>query len=618
VSGLIESLRRALGDARVQPLELALADWTLRHGGSEPVALALALTARAVAEGHSCLVPPAEGPAVPGEAPLCSADELTHALAESALSASALAGPPGSSAPLIVDGGCLYLQRYWAYEDRLAGRLGRLLAASPAAVDTSRLGPDGGLFDYGWVGPDEPNWQAVAAAVALRHRFAVVSGGPGTGKTYTVLRLIRLLLESAQATGAPPPVIRLAAPTGKAAARMMESIRAGLAALPDAGRLSPHLPDKAATLHRLLGLRFGSTLPRHDRDNPLAADVVIVDEASMIDLPLMAKLADAVPDHGRLVLLGDRYQLASVESGSVLAELCGAAGVNAFSAAQREALAPLVPAASAPATAETGAPLALADHVVTLQTSHRFKPESAIGRLAAAVNAGDADAALAVGREGDSAVDLVLDDAPDLDALAATLADAYGPLFDADSPEAAIDALDRVRLLTATRVGPAGALAMNQRIFDHVARRRGLDPQQTWYPGRPVIVLHNDYRAGLFNGDTGVCLAGGDGHLRVWFSSETGPLSLLPSAMPAHETAFAMTVHKSQGSEFEHVWLLLPEADSAVLSRELVYTGITRARSQVAVLGPQAVLRQAVARGNRRASGLGARLTARDTRAASR
>jgi exodeoxyribonuclease V alpha subunit len=599
VSGLVERLRRALAESRIEPLELALADWALRHGGSEPVALALALTVRAVADGHSCLVLPAQGPAIPGEAPLCSADEL-----EDALAGSALAGARGSSVPLIVEGGCLYLQRYWAYEERLAGRLRALLAQPPAAVDIRRLGPDGNLFDYGWVGAGEPNWQAAAAAVALRQRFTVISGGPGTGKTYTVLRLIRLLLESAEAGGRPPPVIRLAAPTGKAAARMMESIRAGLEELPEGNAVRAHLPDKASTLHRLLGLRSGSVLPRHDRDNPLAADVVIVDEASMIDLPLMAKLADAVPDHGRLVLLGDRYQLASVESGSVLAELCGAAGVNAFSAAQRMALAPLVPGQGEP-----DVPSPLADHVVTLQTSHRFKPESAIGRLAAAVNAGDADAAIAVGGDGDAAEAVSLIDAPDLEALAANLADAYEPLFDATLPEAALDALDTVRLLTATRVGPAGAVAMNQRIFEQLARRRGLDPQQTWYHGRPVIVLHNDYRAGLFNGDTGVCLAGDDGHLRVWFRTETGLESLLPSAMPAHETAYAMTVHKSQGSEFERVWLLLPDADSAVLSRELVYTGVTRARSELAVLGPEAVLRRALERVSRRASGLGARLT---------
>lgn len=596
---LVERLRQAERDQRLQPLERALADWCLRHGGSEPVALAMALTVRAVAEGHSCLVLGQDGLAVPGEACFCSRDTLMHALEESPL-----AGSPGSGAPLILESGRLYLARYHDYEARLAARLRALLAQAPAPVATRRLGPEGGLFDYGWVGSGAPNWQAVAAAVALRHRFTVISGGPGTGKTYTVLRLIRLLLEAAEADDAPAPVIRLAAPTGKAAARMMESIRAGLAGFADGDALGAHLPEKAATLHRLLGLGWGTVLPRYDRERPLAADVVIVDEASMIDLPLMTKLADALPDHGRLVLLGDRYQLASVESGSVLAELCAAAGVNAFSSAQQKALGPLLPAGP-----DATAPSPLADHVVTLQTSHRFHPESPIGRLAAAVNAGNADAALAVGDEDDPDVRLELADAPDLDALAADLAEAHLPLLDAESPQAAVDYLDAARLLTATRVGPAGAVAMNQRIFEHLARRRGLDPHQVWYHGRPVIVLHNDYRVGLFNGDTGVCLAGDDGHLRVWFRTETGLQMLLPTAMPAHATAYAMTVHKSQGSELDAVWLLLPPADNPVLSRELLYTGITRARQRVSVLGPEAVFRAAVERMIRRDSGLSERLT---------
>lgn len=599
MSNPISHLQQALTRDQTTPLDLALATWARSHGASDLVALAMALTTRAVAEGHSCCVLPPEGPALPGDPPLCTAAEF-----RAALESSPLVGDGTEPTPLVLEDDRLYLHRYWTYETRLADRLKALLAGDPAPVDTARLGPDGGLFDYGWVGDGETNWQAVAAAVALRHRFCVISGGPGTGKTYTVLRLIRLLLAAAAAAGDPPPVIRLAAPTGKAAARMMESIRAGLDDLAEGDELVAHLPDKASTLHRLLGLRWGSVLPRHDRDNPLAADVVIVDEASMIDLPLMAKLADALPDHGRLVLLGDRYQLASVESGSVLAELAAAAGVNDFTPAQRAALAPLVPAA--PHAAAPDRPLA--DHVVTLQTSHRFSPESPIGRLAAAVNAGDADAAVAVGGAADGHLVVDLDGEPDLDALTATLAAAYQPLLDATTPEAALAALDGVRLLTATRVGPTGAQAMNQRIVEHLAGARGLDPRQPWYHGRPVIVRHNDYRVGLFNGDTGVCLAGADGHLRVWFRTETGLQTLLPASMPAHETAYAMTVHKSQGSEFESVWLLLPAQDSPVLSRELVYTGITRARQRLTVLGPDAVLRAALARTVSRDSGFRTRL----------
>ncbi len=603
MSTLIERLRHAVQEERILPLELALADWCLRHGGSEPVALGWALTMRAVSEGHSCLVLTDSGPAIPGETALCSADGFANALRKSAL-----VGEPGASCPLILDGRRLYLHRYWTYESQLAERLRELLEQPPATIDTTLLERDGGLFDYGWVSDGEPQWQAVAAAIALRHRFVVVSGGPGTGKTYTVLRLIRLMVEAAQSAGKTPPVIRLAAPTGKAAARMMESIRSGLESFIAGESLRAHLPAKASTLHRLLGLHASTVLPCYNRDNPLAADVVIVDEASMIDLPMMAKLADALPPHGRLILLGDRYQLASVESGSVLAELCSAAGVNAFSAVQQMALSPLLSA-----KAGLSNPSRMADHVVTLQTSHRFHPQSPIGRLASAVNAGDADAAISLGLEGSPEVRLDFHGSGDLDTLAKTLADAYAPLLDAGTPEAAIDTLDTVRLLTATRIGPAGAIAMNQRIFEHIAQRQQLDNQQVWYPGRPVMVLQNDYRIGLFNGDTGVCFVGEDGHLRVWFRTESGLQMLLPSAMPAHETAFAMTVHKSQGSEFDSVWLLLPPMDSPVLSRELIYTGMTRAKTRLTLLGPEAVFRGAVGRVIRRDSGLAERLIAAET-----
>ena len=429
-------------------------------------------------------------------------------------------------------------------------------------------------------------------------------------------------MEAAQSIGQTPPVIRLAAPTGKAAARMMESIRTGLTSFASSESLGTWLPDQATTLHRLLGLHGGTVLPRHDRDNPLAADVVIVDEASMIDLPMMAKLADALPDHGRLILLGDRYQLASVESGSVLAELCSAAGLNNFSPVQCEALSRLLPSLQRVALShlppaqqtvlgspeEAPNPSQLADHVVTLQTSHRFHPRSPIGRLASAVNAGNADAAMAVGREGSDDVRIDFRGSSDLDALARKLADAYAPLLDARTAETAIEVLDSVRLLTATRIGPAGAVAMNQRIFAHLAQQRVLDNQQRWFHGRPVMVLQNDHRIGLSNGDTGVCLVGDDGQMRVWFRTAGGLQMLLPSAMPSHETAFAMTVHKSQGSEFDTVWLLLPPTDSPVLSRELIYTGITRAKTRLTLLGTEVVFRSAVDRVIQRDSGLADRL----------
>jgi len=603
VSDLLARMRTAVADARLRPLELALAEWCRRHGGAEPVALAMAHAARALADGHSCLALDGEGLALPGEGVFCDADAL-----ETSLRHSALVGGAGDGRPLVLDAGRLYLHRYWVYETRLAERLRERIAQPPEDVATAPLGPEGGLFDYGWMAPGETNWQALAAFCARRQRLAVISGGPGTGKTYTVRRLMRLLVDAAREAEAPPPRIRLTAPTGKAAARMMESIREGLEALPDGGELAEHLPREATTLHRLLGLGGYSTQPAFDRTRPLPVDAVIVDEASMVDLPLMAKLADAVPVRARLVLLGDRYQLASVESGSVLAELCGAAGTNVFSPAMRASAAELL-GDDAPCAGDAGA---LADHVITLQTSHRFRPDSPIGRLAAAVNDGDADAALSAARSEDAqpSVTHVRDAGDDARAaLVDTLANAYASLLAAETPEAALATLEAVRLLTATRVGPDGGEAMNDLIHRRLAARHGLDPERRWYHGRPVIVLRNDYRAGLFNGDTGVCLRDGDGHLRVWFRTAEGPRPLLPTALPEHETVYAMTVHKSQGSEFEDVWLLLPpDAELKLVTRELIYTGITRARERLTLQCTEAVLRAGLTRTIRRDSGLAERL----------
>ena len=601
MSALPGQLRAALDDAGLRPVDVALADWGWRHGGDRPGALGLALASHAIGLGHTCLPLDRVGDAVGAAARLVDAGRLAEELRDNPL----VAGPGDQAArPLVLDGGRLYLQRYWDYERRLAARLRHLLAAPPAPVDTAPLGPDGGLFDWDWAPAGDTNWQAVAAFVAERHRFAVISGGPGTGKTYTIVRLVLRLVQAALDAGERPPVFRLAAPTGKAAARMFESVQAGLAGLQPSEEVRRHLPGEASTLHRLLRLRRGSTEPGHDCERPIPADVVIVDEASMIDLPLMAKLADAVPDAGRLVLLGDRYQLASVESGAVLADLCAPAGVNAFSADQRAAAGDLL---SADGGEEPASPLA--DHVVTLQTSHRFRADSPIGRLAAAINAGDAEGVEAVLAEGGDEVRATFDagDAS-LERLVNDLADAYAPLHAPGDPEAAIDALERVRLLTGTRVGPLGSETLNARVAERLAARHGFDPEGHWYHGRPVMIVRNEPRAGLYNGDVGVIRHDEAGRVRAWFRTEDGLRSFQPSVLPAHETAHAMTIHKSQGSEFDTLYLLLPRAQSQVLTRELLYTAVTRARCRLHACGTADAWRRALERSVHRASGLAAML----------
>jgi exodeoxyribonuclease V alpha subunit len=587
-------------DVGLSDLDNALAHWARRHGADKLVARAFALASWAVAQGHTCLAL--------DQIPTALMSAANQKELPEALNASALVGGPDDICPLILEDGRLYLQRYHAYETKLAERLRELMVAEPNPVAIDRLKPGHGLFPSDADAPNATNWQAVAAFTALRHRFTVISGGPGTGKTYTIVRLLRVLIEAALADKRNPPLIALAAPTGKAAARMIESVRGGLEEMTadpayDAA-ITEHVPQNARTLHRLLGLGGATTRPRFNADNPLPYDVVIVDEASMVDLPMMAKLADAIRNDARLILLGDRYQLASVESGSVLAEICANAGVNRFTADQQADAGALLAQPMEPATH------ALADHVVTLQTSRRFNADSTIGRLAAAVNGGDVDTAQKLLTAGHD--DLIYHDRSDAAAVSKLmdrLADDYANLIEATDPTLALAQLGKQCVLTAVRQGPAGSETINAGITERLARRFDFNPANAWYHGRPVMVRRNDYRTGLYNGDVGVALRNADGQIRVWFEGDNGLRAFLPSALPAHDTVYAMTIHKSQGSEFDTVTLVLPNYDVPVLTRELVYTGLTRGRERLVVYAQQHALRQTVSSRVTRVSGLADRLS---------
>ena len=595
-----ESAAPAAEDAGLSDLDRALAHWARRHGADRLVARAFALASWAIAQGHSCL----DLDAIPTS--LMSA--ANQADLPAALDASPLVGGPGDVRPLIVDHGRLYLQRYHAYETRLAERLRELMTAEPNPVDVDRLKPGSGLFQADAADPNATHWQAVPAFAALRHRFTVISGGPGTGKTYTIVRLLRVLIEAALANQRQPPLVALTAPTGKAAARMIEAVRKGLddmAADPayDA-QITEHVPQTARTLHRLLGLTGATTKPRFNADNPLPYDVVIVDEASMVDLPMMAKLADAIHKDARLILLGDRYQLASVESGSVLAEICANTGVNRFTADQQSAANQLLVDPIQPAIH------ALADHVVTLQTSRRFNADSTIGQLAAAVNAGDVATAhdlLTAGHDDLQYLDR--SDAAAISQLTDRLADDYAALHDATDPTLALAQLAKQCVLTAVRKGPAGSRTLNAGITERLAQRFDFSPTAVWYHGRPVMVTRNDYRTGLYNGDVGIALTNEYGQIRVWFMGDQGLRPFLPSALPAHDTVYAMTIHKSQGSEFDAVTLVLPDYDVPVLTRELFYTGLTRARVKLEVYANAGIVIKTIKRRVQRTSGLAARVS---------
>ena len=574
---------QSLADAFARQVER----WALARGAAAADARiardAAAALSLATADGHVC-VSLDELPGTPRAALLASGVVGTHLA-------------PGAM-PLVLDGDDrLYLHRDFDHERALARRLMHS-ARAPLHIGDAlpRLRALLGALFAG--ARDNADWQAVAAALALRGRLAIVSGGPGTGKTSTLVKLLACLAELE-----PDARVALAAPTGKAAARMAEAIGEQAAALPE--HLRQRLPTEAFTVHRLLGA--GPKGLAHDARRPLAIDTLVVDEASMLDLALARRLLDAVPLSARIVLLGDKDQLAAVESGAVFAELGVDPSLSAACTHDIAALTGIDAAVLAPPPAAQ--PSALRDAVVWFTRNYRFGDESGIGRLARHVNAGDAEAALAQLRAGDGVAWLDDPSAAPSPAALQQMIDGYAPYVDAVRHGAADvaavgQAFARFRVLCAHRDGPRGALAMNAAL-----ERRLAGDGNPWYPGRPVLVQRNDAALKLFNGDIGIALPDSNGALMVHFALPGGGWRALPPVrLPAHESAFAMTVHKAQGSEFEQVLLLLPSLPSRVLTRELVYTALTRARDRVVICGSEAALRAAIAIRTLRRSGLLARL----------
>ena len=602
------SLLRALQQAGVlRTLDDALAQSLRRLDPATPdeVLAAAALASLAVANGHAGFDPASPRQLVDADLPWPDAEQWKQALTASRLVATpATSDAEAEAAPLAFENGLLYLRRYREYERRLALQLQRI-AAQQVDGDIDRIAP---LFASLFTDARDGDHQARAAALALRRALLLVTGGPGTGKTTTIARLLALRVAQASREGAAPLRIALAAPTGRAAERMAESLRratAQMAALAIDPALLAALPTDASTLHRLLGTIPDVPRFRHHADNPLPFDIVVVDEASMVDLPLMCKLAEAVADGAQLVLLGDPDQLPSVEAGDVLAAILAAAGAgDALSANDAIALQPVL--GTSPVDTDSSG---LRGHRVHLCRGWRQDDALHLAPLAEAVRSGETDATLALLRGGTlsnvhfhEGVEDPLQARPGLLAHWRTLATA-------PDPEQALRQANRLRLLTALREGPQGARGLNSRIEAALSGRRiGTPP--AWFPGRLLLVTQNSYRHKLFNGDVGICLPDASGTPLAWFPGDgsEGVRAFHPAALPAFESAFAMTVHKAQGSEFDEVWLQLPRTDSRVLSRELLYTGLTRARSVLHVAGSAEVIAAALDRHAGRVSGLGWRL----------
>ncbi|MEL0623552.1 exodeoxyribonuclease V subunit alpha [Marinomonas arenicola] len=576
---------------------------------NDAVHIAGALCSAYLGAGHICIdlvslwKKPPEGLAVTelkaalAASGVHSVADWCDALKQSQLVSLAL---PLTEKPMVLSGTRLYLYRYFQYEQQVLSYLKHHAGATP-------FEPDAAIIDRLFPNKsDTVDWQKVAVANAASLPFSVISGGPGTGKTTTVTKLLALLVSQSAAQG---KVLRieLAAPTGKAAARLTESIANAKRSLPLEDDIKAAIPEQASTLHRLLGSDFDRSRFKHNRDNPLHLDVLLVDEVSMVDLPMMAKLIDALPPHARLILLGDKDQLASVEAGSVLGDLSLGIERAYFQADWAERLTRLT-GENVSQFANPEAPL-ISRSLTLLRTSYRFDANSGIGHLAKAMNAGNAQDAIYQLQNNPRDVHWQVPTEQQTKPDIATLAKGYDDYWDAVRQQKDIVSLyaafSRYQILTAVRQGEFGVEQVNKQLELYFYQRGRVKDPHVWYPGKAVMLTRNDASLGLFNGDIGLCMPDESQRLRVWFMQPDGSFTgLLPSRLSAFEVVFAMTVHKSQGSEFERVALLLPLTSSPVLTRELIYTGITRAKQDFTLWGAAHLVTAAAQSRIQRNSGL--------------
>ncbi|MCG9696530.1 exodeoxyribonuclease V subunit alpha [Shewanella sp. Isolate11] len=633
---------------------------------NEPLlTLICTLLSRQLSTQHTCL--PLEqidfSNPLKEQQPQCQINLSLPALVEKLANAEAVGlAPQQLDKPLILDGTRLYLQRYYQFESKVADKL--LQLAKPLPIENIALAAQRLTCLFPINQGQEYDWQKIATATALTQKLAVITGGPGTGKTTTVTKLLLLLCIQQQdnPTNKSALNIRLVAPTGKAAARLSESIKASKARLSDELKayrdiididLLAHVPEEAATLHRLLGVLPNTHQFRHHSENPLRLDLLVVDEASMVDLPMMYKLLYALPKHARLILLGDQDQLASVEAGAVLGDICGGLKQTdqswrmRYTPAKAELLSqltqtslyefidPSINADNSHSDINSGLDShpqnsthiknSLGDSLVMLMHSHRFKGDAGIGLLASAVNHSDTQGIQQVWQQGYQELHWITHKLHQqgnlgLDELLAYSVAQYQVYLDEllKGQLTAVEIIERFnqyRILCAMRAGEYGVDGINSAMTSALATAKLINPHGEFYSGRPVIIQNNDYNLGLFNGDIGVILPDETHQQRLmacFVQADGSLLKVLPARLPQHDTCYAMTVHKSQGSEFANVSLVMPTKPSVaqrqLLTKELVYTAITRAKLHFTCLGNEAIFEQACKQATQRASGLAKRL----------
>ncbi|MCJ7774406.1 MAG: exodeoxyribonuclease V subunit alpha [Desulfobacterales bacterium] len=521
-------------------------------------------------------------------------------------------GKPGDYKPLILDSqNRLYFYRYWEYEKNIADSIKERIQSHVENIHYQKLKEClNRIFNN--EDANEMDMQKLAAILAVLKRFCVISGGPGTGKTTTVAKILTLLIEQAEDNEIR---ILLCAPTGKAAASLSETIRSAKTTINCADTVKNSMPHKAFTIHRLLKSIPGSPYFRHNKENPLDADVVVIDEASMVDIALMSKLFLAIPDEARIILVGDKDQLSSVEAGSALGDICNRETIRGISKNTANELNRFFHKENTSTSDPSRYLTEMQEHIVVLDKNYRFRKDSGIGGLSRAINNGDSVTGLRMLLDPENkGIELgeVYNHESLYSAIKEKVIEGYSLYLTADDPYQAANLFNQFKILCALRSGPYGVVHINQ-LVQKILHENGLikfnerEPDNM-YKGRPVLITRNDYSLGLFNGDTGIILSEPgikNGELKAVFPIKKGEIRQVPiHRLPEHETVYAMTIHKSQGSEFNDVLIILPDKYYPILTRELIYTGITRAINSVTIWGKKEVLKEAIARKIERTSGL--------------
>ncbi|MDN3648194.1 exodeoxyribonuclease V subunit alpha [Reinekea marina] len=579
-----------------QPIDIALAKRVCQwHNATNSQLLmqSVLATSFALQQGHTCLSlkdclqeSPFNEMESFGFQPFPATDDWMAALSEFNLD-------PNSQSPIILHNQRLYLRRYFQFETEVLNffkRHNQRITLDSKQAATARQY----LNDF-FAPSAEIDWQRAAAINALFSQVSLITGGPGTGKTYTVTRILATLV----AISPSMPLIQLAAPTGKAAQRLAESIREAKQSMSLDLFVGEAIPDEATTIHRLLGVIPNSIHFKHDENNPINADILLIDEASMIDLPLMARLVRAIKPSTQVIFLGDADQLPSVAAGSVLTDLIERPHPG-YSPERVKALAQFgIETSEISAQAST-----FRDDLTELKRSRRFDGGSGIGKLAKAILNGQPQPGITL---FETQTDLEWLSTPLDKALKQWTAEYYRDLPSQRSLSDAFLQLKQFRILCAHREGEQGVEAINETISKQLNINR-----QPFYKGQPIMVTQNHYGLKLFNGDIGLVWPNESGQLMVWFESLEGYRAVAPGRLPSHETVFAMTIHKTQGSEFSHVAMVLPDAASAIVTRELIYTGLTRAKNAFTLVASSAVWKQGITNQVHRWAGLSSRLNQND------